>query len=138
MERAGKVIANWKAGRACVALEDLSQAAWRAAVGDKIARHTVGVNLVRQHLIVQVEDQMWKTQLWSLRGQILGKLAEVLGRGVVEDVEFRVGRRRIGPGREESLPDGRRTGTVTVDEADSISDPGLKAIYKRARRKALA
>ena len=100
MERAGTVIARWrKAGR--VDPDDLARAAWRVACGPTIGAHTLGVKLVRKHLIVQVEDQIWQRQLFTLRGNILAALSKVLGSGVIEDIEFRVPLARIGPGREE-------------------------------------
>jgi hypothetical protein len=138
MERAGRLIAKWKKSGECASREDLARAAWRVAVGKKIADHTIGVKLVRRHLIVQVEDQIWRRQLFSLRVDILRNLRKILGDGIVEDLEFRVAVKRKGPGREEFVrkPAARESGSA--DEADTIEDPVLRSIYKRARNKALA
>ncbi len=138
MERAGRVIARWKASRGAVSAEAFAGAAWRAAVGKRIAAHTLGVKLVRTHLIVEVGDKIWSRQLFSLRGQILRNLEKVVGKGVVEDLEFRVKAPRIGPGREQfppALPVQRSSG---ADEAERIPDPVLRLLYKKARQKASA
>jgi len=97
MERAGRVIARWKGTPASVPLRELARASWSVAVGKRIAAHTTGVELVRKHLIVSVDDGIWRRQLWTLRKQLLENLAEALGRGVIEELEIRVVPRRIGP-----------------------------------------
>jgi hypothetical protein len=112
--------------------EELARAAWKQAVGKKIAAHAHAARLVRTSLIVEVEDEVWRLQLNALRGQILSNLAKTIGRGHVEDLEFRVVPPRLEPQRAAS-PDGR-----VDDEAERISDPGLRRIYRAARTKALA
>ena len=138
MERAGRVIAKWKTSGSCINAEDLAEAAWRVAVGRKIAVHTTGVNLVRTHLIVEVEDEVWQRQLFTLRGLILRNIEKALGEGIVEDLEFRVGVRKIGPVREQHPWQAPRRKPSGRDEADRISDPVLKNIYKAARKRASA
>lgn len=138
MERAGRVIAKWKASGSCISVGDLAEAAWRVAVGKKVAVHTMGVSLVRTHLIVEVEDEIWQRQLFTLRGLILKNIEKALGEGIVEDLEFRVGVRRIGPVREEHPRQAPRRKSNGRDEADRISDPVLKNIYKAARKRASA
>ena len=92
--------------------------------------------MVRTSLIVEVEDELWRSQLYGLRAQILSNLAKHIGRGHVEELEFRVVPPRMGPGRAASS-----AGTVPVrpdDEADMIVDPGLRRIYRMERTKARA
>lgn len=134
MERAARLIARWKTAGGDIPPADLATAAWRVAAGDKIAARTVAVDLVRTHMIVRVEDDIWRRQLLALRGQILRNLTRILGAGIVEDIELRVAPRRIGPGREGF----RSLAPAAGDEADGIGDPVLKAIYKSARKKASA
>lgn len=138
MQRAGTVIAKWKSGGHCVALEDVAPAAWRAAVGPRIAAHTAGINLVRKHLIVQVDDEIWRRQLWALRRQIVDQLAKVLGAGIVEDLELRLAPLRRGPGREELPARKQPQRAAARDEAEQIADPVLRTIYRQARKKASA
>ena len=39
---------------------------------------------------MEVEDAIWQKQLFHLRFDILAKLTEVLGSGIVTDLEFRI------------------------------------------------
>ena len=132
MERAGKYLAKLKLPDA-ISQDDLARAAWPAAVGKRIAAHAAAKSLVRGSLIVEVEDGIWQKQLFYLRFQILAKLQEVLGAGVITDVEFRVATPRRPPQPALSLSDSK-----PIDEADAISDPGMRIVYKQARKKASA
>jgi hypothetical protein len=53
--------------------------------------------LVRTRLVVEVEDQTWQRQLFALTPHILNNLDRTLGRGLVEDPEFRIVPRRREP-----------------------------------------
>jgi predicted nucleic acid-binding Zn ribbon protein len=102
-------------------------------VGKRIAAHAAAKSLVRGSLIVEVEDGIWQKQLFYLRFQILAKLQEVVGAGVITDVEFRVATPRRPPQPALSLSDSK-----PIDEADAIADPGMRIVYKQARKKASA
>ena len=89
--------------------------------------------MVRSRLVVEVEDHIWQRQLFTLTPQILGRLAQSLGQGVVQDLEFRVVPRRREAGRAAvALP------ALVSDEAEGIADPVLRSIYRASRKKALA
>jgi Dna[CI] antecedent, DciA len=136
MERASRLLGNLQLPDATYCAEELARAAWRAAVGKKIAAHAHAARMVRTSLIVEVEDDVWRMQLYGLRAQILSNLARHIGRGHVEDLEFRVVPPRRGPGRAPSS-----SSAVPVkpnDEADGIADPGLRRIYRMERTKARA
>lgn len=132
MERAGRTLARLKLSQHGVSDEKLACAAWAVAVGKTIANHTSAVAMVRTRLVVQVEDAIWQRQLWTLRPQILRRLSEVLGKSVVEEVEFRIAGPQRKPARAATAP------ALFADEADSIRDPMFRVIYKAARRKATA
>jgi hypothetical protein len=68
-----------------------------------------------------------------LTSQIVANLDRHLGAGVVEDIEFRVVPRRREPQRAAAS-----AVSLPLDDADAISDPVLRGIYKASRRKALA
>jgi len=129
MERAGRLLGKSKSALSCLSPEELAKAAWRAAVGKRIASRAVAVSLVRSRLVIEVEDEIWRKNLWTLRGQILRKLDEVFGSGVVTELEFRLGLTRRMPQREER---------PVRDEADHIEDPVLRSLYRTARRRATA
>jgi hypothetical protein len=132
MERVAKSLARMKLSDA-ISIEDLARAAWPAAVGKRIASHASAKSLVRDSLIVEVEDAVWRKNLFQLRFQILGKLSEILGSGVVQDVEFRVPTQRRPPQPAQRLNESNST-----DEAERIDDPGMRIVYKQARKKASA
>jgi predicted nucleic acid-binding Zn ribbon protein len=132
MERASRLLGKIRIPRETYCAEELARAAWPAAVGKKIAAHTHAAKMVRNSLIVEVEDEVWRMQLWALRGQILSNVARQIGAGVVETIEFRVVPRRMEPQRA-LVAAGR-----SEDEADRINDPGLRRIYRAARTKAMA
>jgi len=135
MERALKTIVKLRLSQDSEAREKLVCRGWPVAVGKTIAAHSRALRMVRQTLIVEVEDAIWQRQLFSLREQILARLSQTLGAGMVEDVEFRIGLRRPMPHREER---GANPQAQLWDEADGIRDPVMRKLYIRSRRKALA
>ncbi len=114
-----------------VSREQVACAAWASSVGRRIAAHARAVRLVRSHLIVEVEDQVWQRQLFALRHQICRKLEQNLGAGLVEEIEFKVVPARRGPERARELT----AAAGSVDEADRIGDPVLRKIYKASRKR---
>lgn len=128
MERAAKSLARLK-NSGVVSPEDLARSAWPMAVGERLALRTRPLRMVRSTLVVEVEDAIWQKQLHQLRHQILAGIRKVLGEGVVEDLEFRIG-----------VP--RRPPQVAVSaspvEAEAIGDPVLRTLYERAKKKAIS
>ena len=92
MERAGKSLAKLKLSNA-ISHEELACAAWSAAVGKRIADHAKAKSLVRDSLIIEVEDAVWQKQLFHLRYQILPKLTDLVGEGIVRNMQFSAGGR---------------------------------------------
>jgi len=131
MERASKFIGSLKLSSK-LPPEELAIAAWPVAVGKRIAFHSIARCLVRDKLVVEVDDGVWKYQLFQLRLQILENLMEILGPDLVRDVEFRIATERRPPAVAVSL------GRTSTDDADSIRDPVLRQIYKEKRKKASA
>jgi hypothetical protein len=117
--------------------ERIACGAWKRAVGKRIATRTRAAKLVRTTLVVEVEDDIWKRNLWSLRYQILRNLEKAIGPEIVSDIELRVMPLRIEPQRA----DRRENLTLQPLEritGDDIADPGLRRIYKAARRRETA
>jgi Dna[CI] antecedent DciA-like protein len=132
MDRASTLIRGLSLPGDTITAEELACAAWPQAVGKKIATHTRAARMVRARLIVEVEDNIWQRQLFSLSRHILANIEKQLGPGIVDDLEF-----RIIPRRREPQRAGAATG-IPVDEAESIADPVLRGIYKASRKKAQA
>jgi predicted nucleic acid-binding Zn ribbon protein len=134
MERAGKALAKLKFS-AAISADELAFAAWPAAVGKRIAGHACPKALVRGCLVIETEDAIWQKQLFHLRFDILAQISEVLGGGVVTDLEFRTAKTtpRRPPQSAQSHSE-----TALADDADSIQDPIFRILYKRSRKKATA
>ena len=134
MERASRLIGKLTSGGSRLDPDELARAAWPLAVGKKVAARTRAARMVRTRLIVEVEDPTWQRQLFGLTGQILANLEKRLGRGIVEDLEFRV----IPPRREVQRAAVAQPALAPLDDAEQIADPVLRNLYKRERKKALA
>jgi hypothetical protein len=133
MDQASRILAQWTDVSDVTSHERIACASWRKAVGPKVALRTRALKLVRTTLVVEVEDETWRKNLWGLRYQILRNLEKALGPEIVTAVELRVMPPRFGPHRED-----RSAPEASLDEAESIVDPGLRRIYKAARRRETA
>jgi predicted nucleic acid-binding Zn ribbon protein len=131
MERAGRLLSTLEAAQRALPREQLAAAAWSAAVGRRLARRTRPAGMVRDRLVVEVEDELWRRNLHALRGQVLSNLAELLGESAPREVEFRVATPRR-PVQSETAA----RPAAPLDEADRIADPVLSYIYRQSRRKA--
>ena len=130
MERASRFLGKLTGP---IDIDDLARAAWPLAVGKRVAARTRPARMVRTRLIVEVEDPIWKKQLFGLSGQILTNLERHLGQGIVEDLEF-----RVMPPRRDAQRAVVAQPALPFDEADEITDPTMRNMYKLARKKALA
>ena len=74
---------------------------WEQVVGDRVAQKSWPEKVVDGVLKIGVTTHAWAEQLNLFKPQILTRYRELLGRGAVKDVEFRVARRRV---RKEELP----------------------------------
>lgn len=133
MERASKTLTKLKSA-AGISSEDLARAAWPEAVGKRIANRAIAVGLVRDRLIVEVDDAVWQQQLFHLEGQILKSLRKLIGDDLVRQLEFRVAIAR----RPPQFATQAAPAPESADEADGIDDFVLRTVYKQARKKATA
>jgi predicted nucleic acid-binding Zn ribbon protein len=139
MERAVRLIKNDKYSKAIIDEAAIVQGIWPQAVGKAIARHTGNLKIVRECLVVEVEDAEWQKQLHALRGQIVQQVQKLTGNSLITRVEFRVGVPRRAPQRaEEPRTPVLQPGGIELDEADSIKDPVLKKVYQLSRKRATA
>lgn len=104
--------------------EARAMALWPAIVGDVTASRTRALHVQRGTLVVAVESSAWANQLNLLKPQLLAKLAEKVGQGVVRDLRW-----RTGPIEEPEAP--------TPNEAPGLrrapsSDPPLEANEREA------
>lgn len=138
MERASKFIRRLGLPGETITAEELACSAWADAVGKKIAEHTRAARMVRSRLIVEVEDRVWQRQLFGLSQQILANLAERIGPGIVDDLEFRIMPRQtevVALARKEPQRAAHAAPAV-ADDAELIADPVLRNLYKASRQRA--
>src|SRR5437879_2779690 len=90
MDQASRIIAQWSGASDLVSGERIACGAWKKAVGKRLGERTRAVKLVRDKLIVEVEDEIWRKNLWGLRFQILKNLSKAIGPEIVGDLEFRI------------------------------------------------
>ncbi len=133
MERASKFIRQLGLPADAISADELACAAWPEAVGKKIAAHTRAAKLVRNRLVIEVEDTVWQKQLFTLSPLIVRNLAKILGPGMVEETYFRIVPRRREPQRATQSVSG-----LFADEAESIEDPVMRGIYRASRNRARA
>jgi hypothetical protein len=134
MDQASRIIAQWKGASDLISPERIACSAWKKAVGKRLANRTNAIKLVRDRLVIEVEDEVWRNNLYSLRPQILRNLEAALGPGIVGDISFEVRPRRIEPQRETRF-------VLTAAEKEAgvdIQDPGMRRIYLRARKRETA
>jgi len=130
MDQAGRIIAGMKGAAAIASPERIACGAWKRAVGKRLAGRTKPMKLVRDRLVIEVEDEIWRESLWKLRFQILRNIEREIGPEIVSDLTFVVAPPRREPQRETAA-----TPALLQDEADSIADPGLRRVYRNSRRR---
>jgi hypothetical protein len=140
MDQAGRIIAGMKGAEGVTSSERIACAAWKRAVGKRLAGKTNAVKLVRDRLVVEVEDEIWRESLWKLRFQILRNIEKEIGTEIVAELQFVVAPPRKEAQRETGHVAAAQTAGVAdaIDEADAIADPGLRRIYRNSRRKLTA
>jgi hypothetical protein len=136
MDQASRIIARWDGASDLISRERIVCGSWKKAVGKKIAAHARAVKLVRSTLVIEVEDDIWRRNLYSLKYQILRNLERAVGPELVDDLTIQVMPRRMEPARETAV--NQELVLEPLDEADHIADPGLRRIYKAARRRETA
>ena len=134
MDQASRIIAGWSGASKLISQERIAVTAWKKAIGSRLAGRTRAVKLVRETLVVEVEDRVWRENLWSLRRHILKNIESAIGPSIVHELEFRV----MPPRREAARENVSSSGAALFDEAEAIADPGLRRIYKAARRRETA
>jgi hypothetical protein len=116
--------------------EAQARSAWKRTVGARIEAHARFRGLVRQRLVIEVDDKIWQSQLYSLEKQILNKLERVLGRPVVTQIEFQLAIPRLGPQVERGGDFVLEAPMPKDKSAQGIQDPILRRNYLNSKRRA--
>src|SRR5258708_14264279 len=93
--------------------EVAAKIAWTRAAGDGLRRHAIPFRLFRKTLVVSVADIIWQKQMQSMSLELISRINKLLGREVVEEIEF-----RIDPATVEQIRSHNRTG-----QPDKVSGP---------------
>lgn len=129
--------------------ESLVFVAWRRVCGEELLTRAVPFRLYQKHLIVAVEDEVWKRHLEALSGQMLFKLNAALGRPTVTFIEFRIDEQTVQAERdrrykeEMSRLERERIAMKNVPEnvakaAENIEDDDLRKNFLLAAGSCLA
>lgn len=130
MERAGRLIAKLELPPDPAALEARARAAWKVAAGKKIEAHTLASALVRDTLIVEVDEITLQKQLATLEHFLLRNLAAALGEPIVKQIDFRSMPPRRRPQRAETArPQPEKM-------AGKVNDPVLDLVYRQQKLQA--
>jgi len=136
MERAGRLIPKLKLSAEMADPETRVLAAWALAAGEKIARHTRAVSLVRGALIVEVEDFTWQRNLAGFEHFLLRNLREALGEPIVKSLDLRPMRKPPGaasPGVIQRR--GPQRAASARPDSDRVRDPVLDWLYRQSKTK---
>ena len=117
--------------------------AWTRAAGDGLRRHAIPFRLFRQTLVVSVADVIWQRQMRSMSTELISRINNLLGREVVEDIEFRIDPVTVEQVRASSQPPARdRIPGPIPDEliaaASEIADQDLRERFIRAAENCIA
>lgn len=70
--------------------EIAAKLAWSRAAGDGLRRHAIPFRLYRTTLVVSVADVIWQRQMNSMSAELISRINRLLGREVVDTIEFRI------------------------------------------------
>lgn len=114
--------------------------AWNQAVGPAVARRTLPHGFSRGVLFVGATSAAWQNELTYVKGDIIKKLNEVLGRTVVQDIRVQNGMNRTPlpwndlPAPPPAIEDQDRRFAESI--ATDIRDPELRDIFENLAARA--
>jgi hypothetical protein len=118
---------------------------WTRAAGDGLRRHAIPFRLFRKTLVVSVADVIWQRQMQSMSTELVSRINRLLGREVVEEIEFRIDPATVEQVRanSEPRPDPRDKvrGQIPAElktAASEIADQDLRERFIRAAENCIA
>jgi len=118
--------------------------AWARAAGDGLRRNTHPFSFDGKTLIVSVADALWQKQLQSMTAELVFRMNNLLGRGIVEQLVFRIAPSDVSQAqsinRSESSEEQKNNPVPTelMFAAGSIADEDLRARFLRAANNLIA
>jgi len=109
---------------------------WNEAVGETIARNAQPEKIRQGTLFVKVSSPVWMQQLQYLKDTITDKINEAIGREVVKNIFFVIGKVEAEPPGKATVkpePSLSSASPSKLDEEtlDSIKDPEIRRALKR-------
>jgi hypothetical protein len=125
--------------------EIAAKLAWSRAAGDGLRRHAIPFRLFRKTLVVSVADVIWQRQMNSMSAELIARINRLLGREVVDTIEFRIDPEKVEQVRAELPPPGqvRHQDPQPIPEelisaAAEIADEELRERFVRAAGNCIA
>jgi hypothetical protein len=120
-------------------VEIAARIAWTRAAGEGLRPHAVPFHLYGKTLVVAVADAMWQKQLRTMSAELIFRINQMLGRTVVDFIEFRIDPATVAKAKAEawaakSPAQAKRIPipAEVVSAAGSIADPDLRQRFVRA------
>ncbi len=109
---------------------------WNETVGTTIARNAQPEKIRNGTLFVKVSGSTWMQQLQYMKEMIADKLNQRLGKQVVKNIFFVVGRVNYEEAKTTALPSPSQPSSVVVERLDdevlrSVNDPTLRQSLQR-------
>ena len=117
--------------------------AWARAAGEGLRRNTHPAGFEGKTLTVSVMDALWQKQLQSMSAELIFRMNNLLGRGAVEELVFRIAPSDVSQAQSisgessENLKD-HPLPTELMLAATSIADEDLRARFLRAANNLIA
>lgn len=125
--------------------EIAAKLAWSRAAGDGLRRHAIPFRLYRKTLVVSVADVIWQRQLNSMSGELISRINRLLGREVVDTIEFRIDpaaveqvRNDLQPQKNARNEDPQPLPEELISAAAEIADEDLRERFVRAAGNCIA
>jgi hypothetical protein len=125
--------------------EIAAKLAWSRAAGDGLRRHAIPFRLYRKTLVVSVADFIWQRQLNSMSAELISRINRLLGREVIDAIEFRINpaaveqvRNDLQPQERAQKEDARPLPEELISAAAAIADEELRELFVRAAGNCIA
>ena len=123
--------------------EIAAKIAWTRAAGDGLRRHAIPFRLFRKTLVVSVADIIWQKQMQSMSLELISRINKLLGREVVQDIEFRIDPATVEQVRSQNRPGPRNSvrrplPDELISAAGEIADDDLRERFIRAAENCIA
>jgi hypothetical protein len=125
--------------------EIAAKIAWTRAAGAGLRPNAIPFRLYQKTLIVSVADAIWQKQMQTMGAELLARINRLLGRDVVDFIEFRIDPATIDSARAMNFPknisrpaEARPIPAELVSAASSIADHELRERFMRAAENCIA